>query len=54
MHLADELLATTDLGVVDVARRVGYRSEEAFSRALKRARGMSPTPWRQARTGRST
>jgi len=47
MHLADELLATTDLGVGTIARRVGYDSEEAFSRAFKRARGLAPTPWRQ-------
>ena len=50
MHLADELLATTDLGVVTVARRVGYDSEEAFSRAFKRARGLSPSHWRAARS----
>ena len=49
MHLAEELLATTDLGVVTVARRVGYDSEEAFSRAFKRARGLSPSYWRLAR-----
>ena len=36
MHLADDLFATTDLGVAIVARRVGYDSEEAFSRAFKR------------------
>jgi len=47
MHLADELLATTDLGVGTIARRVGYDSEEAFSRAFKRGRGLAPTPWRQ-------
>ncbi|MGZ4705588.1 MAG: AraC family transcriptional regulator [Acidimicrobiales bacterium] len=52
MHLAEELLATTEIGVVDIARRVGYRSEEAFSRAFKRARGTSPTPWRQSRAWR--
>jgi AraC-like DNA-binding protein len=49
MHLADELLATTHLSVVAVARRVGYDSEEAFSRAFKRARGASPSAWRAAR-----
>ncbi len=49
MHLADELLATTELGVATVARRVGYGSEEAFSRAFKRARGMAPGRWRAAR-----
>ena len=50
MHLADELLATTDTGVVAIAHRVGYESEEAFSRAFKRARGLSPSHWRAART----
>jgi AraC-like DNA-binding protein len=49
MHLADDLLATTDLSVAAVARRVGYDSEEAFSRAFKRARGRSPAHWREAR-----
>ena len=49
MHLADELLATSDLTVFTVARRVGYDSEEAFSRAFKRARGLSPSHWRAAR-----
>ena len=43
MHLAEELLATADLGVGAVARRVGYESEEAFSRAFKRERGRSPS-----------
>ena len=42
MHLAQDLLATSDLGVLAVARRVGYDSEEAFGRAFKRARGRSP------------
>jgi AraC-like DNA-binding protein len=49
MHLATELLATTDLPVVTIARRVGYESEEAFSRAFKRARGRSPSHWRADR-----
>jgi AraC-like DNA-binding protein len=54
MHLAGDLLATTDLGVAAVARRVGYDSEEAFSRAFKRARGLSPTHWRTGRSGPSS
>jgi AraC-like DNA-binding protein len=49
MHLADELLATSDMGVAAVGRRVGYDSEEAFSRAFKRARGLSPSNWRSSR-----
>jgi AraC-like DNA-binding protein len=46
MHLAEQFLATTDLTVFDIARRVGYDSEEAFSRAFKRERGQSPSHWR--------
>jgi AraC-like DNA-binding protein len=49
MHLADELLGTADITVLDIARRVGYVSEEAFSRAFKRERGLSPSHWRRAR-----
>jgi AraC-like DNA-binding protein len=46
LHVAKDLLRTTDLSVHAVAHRVGYESEEAFSRAFKRAVGMSPTRWR--------
>lgn len=49
MHLATDLLATTDMSVATVARRVGYDSEEAFSRAFKRERGTSPSVWRSGR-----
>jgi AraC-like DNA-binding protein len=50
MHLAEELLRTSDLTVYEVSRRAGYQSEEAFSRAFKRERGLSPAHWRAART----
>ena len=46
MHLAAELLATTDVSVANIARRVGYDAEEAFSRAFKRYHGLSPAHWR--------
>jgi AraC-like DNA-binding protein len=46
MHLAGELLTSTDLGVAAVARRVGYDAEEAFSRAFKRHHGRPPSSWR--------
>ena len=46
MHLANDLLATTELPVFTIARRVGYDAEEAFSRAFKRERGLSPSHWR--------
>jgi AraC-like DNA-binding protein len=49
MHLAEELLTTTEAGIVAIAHRVGYDSEEAFSRAFKRAHGLSPSHWRAAR-----
>ena len=32
MRVAQDLLATTDVTVAAIARRVGYDSEEAFSR----------------------
>lgn len=50
MHVAQDLLAGTRLGVRAVAHRVGYDSEEAFSRAFKRTLGRSPAHWRAART----
>jgi AraC-like DNA-binding protein len=51
LHVAKELLATTDLGVQAVARRVGYDAEEAFSRAFKRAYGLAPAHWRSRGPG---
>jgi AraC-like DNA-binding protein len=53
MHVAADLLASTDLGVRQVARRVGYESEEAFSRAFKRGMGSSPSAWRHSRAWRA-
>jgi AraC-like DNA-binding protein len=50
MRVAQDLLVTTEVTVDAIARRVGYESEEAFSRAFKRAHGQSPSLWR---TGRS-
>jgi AraC-like DNA-binding protein len=49
IHLARELLTTTPAAVSTVARQVGYDSEEAFSRAFKRALGQSPAHWRANR-----
>ncbi len=54
MHLAENLLATADMTVFHVARRVGYESEEAFSRAFKRERGSSPSHWRVTHSNRRT
>jgi AraC-like DNA-binding protein len=52
MHIAGDLLTTTDHGVGTIARRVGYDSEEAFSRAFKRSQGSSPSAWRREAAGR--
>lgn len=49
MHLAEDLLATTDLSVAAVAHRVGYDAEEAFSRAFRRTHALPPAAWRQQR-----
>ena len=46
MHVAEDLLATTDLSVSEIGRRVGYDSEEAFNRAFKRGNGSPPGVWR--------
>lgn len=51
MHVARDLLTTSGLGIAAVARRVGYDSEEAFSRAFKRAHGLAPGAWRTSITG---
>ena len=51
MHIAVELLASSDLSVGQIARRVGYDSQEAFSRAFKRRMGAAPSVWRDARRG---
>jgi AraC-like DNA-binding protein len=50
LHIAKDLLATTTLGVAAVGRRVGYDSEEAFSRAFKRSYGRAPAHWRVDRS----
>ena len=50
MHLAQNLLATTTLGVAAIARQVGYDAEESFGRAFKRHTGQAPGAWRTARS----
>lgn len=46
IHLARDLLANTEMTVGAIASRVGYESQEAFSRAFKRAAGSAPSRWR--------
>jgi AraC-like DNA-binding protein len=51
MSRAAELLATTDIPVKEVARRVGYGDAGQFSKAFKCAHGVSPTQSRAMRRG---
>ncbi len=51
MQLAAGLLQDTSAKVVDVAQRVGYESEAAFSRAFKRVVGVAPGGWRRGERG---
>jgi AraC-like DNA-binding protein len=46
LSLASGLLLTTSLSVGEIAAKVGYGSEEAFSRAFKRELGAAPAHWR--------
>ncbi|WP_181366401.1 AraC family transcriptional regulator [Albidovulum aquaemixtae] len=49
LELAARLLGDGGVKVGTVARRVGYSSEAAFSRAFKRQTGLSPADWRAGR-----
>jgi AraC-like DNA-binding protein len=53
MHLAADLLATTQDGVAAIAGRVGYGSEAAFHRTFKKVMGMPPAAWRSRRARRA-
>jgi AraC-like DNA-binding protein len=48
LNMASELLQVGNIGVAEVARRVGYDSEAAFTRAFKKRFGRTPTAFRQA------
>jgi AraC-like DNA-binding protein len=48
---ANQLLSGVD-NVTQVAERVGYQSEAAFSRAFKKIVGSPPSQWRKLRNGR--
>jgi hypothetical protein len=49
MQVAANLLAQSGAKVAAVGAEVGYDSEAAFSRAFKKATGLSPGAWREAR-----
>lgn len=52
-QLAAQALLTGEERLATIAARVGYGSEEAFSRAFKRATGSSPAAWRRGRLNRT-
>ncbi len=52
LQRAAELLARSGEKVATVGTQVGYDSEAAFSRAFKRATGVSPAAWRKSRRAR--
>ncbi|HEY5956081.1 MAG TPA: AraC family transcriptional regulator, partial [Polyangiaceae bacterium] len=47
MQLAATLLSGTALNLSEIAERIGYGSETAFSHAFKRWVGMAPAEWRR-------
>ncbi len=47
MYRAVELLRSSNMTVTEVAQRVGYDSETAFSKAFKRQMGLSPHHYRK-------
>ncbi|HKQ61198.1 MAG TPA: AraC family transcriptional regulator [Candidatus Polarisedimenticolaceae bacterium] len=46
MQVASGLLCDTSAKLIEIALRVGYESEAAFSRAFKRTVGVAPGAWR--------
>jgi transcriptional regulator GlxA family with amidase domain len=44
----EDTLRDTDAKVLEIAIRVGYESETAFSRAFKRMVGETPGAWRRS------
>jgi AraC-like DNA-binding protein len=47
MQLAKQMMREGAGNIQDIATRVGYESEAAFSRAFKRATGSPPAAWRR-------
>ncbi|NOX94825.1 MAG: AraC family transcriptional regulator [Alphaproteobacteria bacterium] len=47
MNVASRLIADTDLGVEEIAHRVGYESLPAFTRAFRKYFALPPAQWRR-------
>ena len=50
MQVAAQELRSRNTTLIEVANKVGYESEAAFSRAFKRAFGTAPATWRRSRS----
>src|SRR5436309_44759 len=48
MQLATQMLRDSSASLAQIAEKVGYDSEAAFSRAFKKAVGAAPATWRRA------
>jgi AraC-like DNA-binding protein len=48
MQRAEDALARSDVTLAQIAAKVGYRNEYAFSTAFRRRHGVSPGKWRLA------
>ena len=46
IHLAEELLVTTDLSIADISCRIGIDTQSYFSRLFKQINGVSPMQFR--------
>jgi len=45
---ARELLATTDMSVIEISQRVGYASQSHFAKVFKAVTGLNPRDYREA------
>ena len=52
MRLAADRLGRPDATVAEAAHDAGYESEAAFSRAFKKATGVTPGAWRDGHVAR--
>ena len=47
LDYASRLLRTTDLSIAEISARLQYADRTKFEKAFKRARGLTPTRYRQ-------
>ena len=49
ISLAERLLETADISVMEIAFRAGFSSGAAFSKAFRQAKGVTPSEYRRLR-----